>query len=393
MPKLGSSYQGAFFSQQSEVANASPLRWSLSLAQLYRQILHHYYYYWSYPETSIPQLHCLAHIIMASTTLTLNGLPRNILADVINLLIFRDLCSLCLVSRTFAATCRQDTFFQKHFSTKMLKWTSTEQMQEFMHLTHENRMGCLLQHLTIVGVVGVPPAAGLQSLATLLTQAFTNLRLNTAHAGLQSTTLLVQAQVENGNGELVSVKKICDWRKVWQTTAQTFRIILRALADSALPIEKLDVFGSVSWCSLACDQIGWVLDTMDVSRPLEKLKSLSLSLSHHIVEEDSGDRLHAAGQRHANDIAQLLQLCQQLQKLELHWYNLHIIKLDEAEMEERQFFTHVVQLAPFTQLRHCRLDGIYTDEITHPTSAWRKSICSQASLALYLTTWPVMLST
>ncbi|RHZ49309.1 hypothetical protein CDV55_101421 [Aspergillus turcosus] len=317
---------------------------------------------------------------MALTTLTLDGLPRNILADVVNLLVFRDLCSLCLVSRTFAATCRQNTFFQKHFETKTLEWTSTEQMQEFVHLTHENRMGCLLRHLTIVGVVGAPPAAGLQSLATLLTQAFTNLRLNPAHAGLQSTALLVQAHVDNGNGELVSVEKIRDWRKVWQTAAQTFQIISRALADSALPIEKLDVFGSVARCSLACDQIGRVLDTMDESHALEKLKSLSLSLSHHTVEEDSGGRLPAAGRRHANDIARLLQLCQQLQKLELHWYNLHTIKLDEAEMEERQFFTHVVQLAPFTQLRHCRLDGIYTDEITLLTFLQKASQLSHFSM-------------
>lgn len=301
---------------------------------------------------------------MASTALALDGLPRDILTNVLDLLVLRDLRNLCLVSRAFAARCRQNTSFQKYFSTKTLKWTSTEQMQEFVHLTHGNRMGCLLRNLRIVGVVGIPLAVGLQSLTMLLAQAFTNLRLNPAHAGLQSTTLLVQVQAEDGNSELVSIEKVRDWRQVWHTATQTFQIVSLALAESALPIEILDVFGSVDRCSLACDQIGQVLDTLQVSRALGKLKSLSLSLSHHIVEEDSSSKLHAAARSHTNDIARLLELCQQVQNLELHWYNLRRINLNEAEMEERQFFTHVVQSTQFSQLRHCRLNGIYTDENT-----------------------------
>jgi hypothetical protein len=225
-------------------------------------------------------------------------------------------------------------------------------------------MGYLLRNLRIVGVVGIPLDAGLQSLTMLLAQAFTNLRLNSPHSGLQSITLLVQAQVEDGSSELVSNEKVRDWRQVWHAAAHTFQIVSLALAKSALPIEILDVFGSVDRCSLACDQIGQVLNTLQVSRALGKLKSLSLSLSHHMVEEDTGRRLRTAAQSHTNDIARLLKLCQQVQKFELHWYNLRRIKLDEAEMEERNFFAHVVQSAQFSQLRHCRLNGIYTDEIT-----------------------------
>jgi hypothetical protein len=115
------------------------------------------------------------HIIIASTTLALDALPRNNLMNVLDFLVFRDLCNLCLVSHTFTALCRQNTSFQKYFSTKTLKLTSTEQMQEFVHLTYKNRMGCLLRNLRIVGVVGIPPAAELQSLTMLLAQAFANL--------------------------------------------------------------------------------------------------------------------------------------------------------------------------------------------------------------------------
>lgn len=315
---------------------------------------------------------------MASTILTLDGLPSDILMDILDLLIFRDLCNLCLVSRTFAALCRQNNFFQNYFSTKRLKLISTEQMQEFVYLTHENRMGCLLRNLRVVGVVGIPLAARLQTLTMLLAEAFNNLRLNSAHPSLQSITLLIQTQ-EDGNSERVSIDKVRDWRQVWHTAAQTFQIVSLALAESALPIEILDVFGSVDRCSLTCDQIGQCLHTLQVSRALGKLKSLSLSLSHHMVEEDSGSRLNTV-RSHTNDIARFLELCQQVQKLELHWYNLRRIKLDEADLEDRQFLAHVVQLAQFSQLRHCRLSGIYTDENTLLTFLQQASQLSYFSM-------------
>lgn len=197
----------------------------------------------------------------------------------------------------------------------------------------------------------------------LLAQAFTNLRLNSAHAGLQSITLLVQAQVKDGSSELVPIEKVRGWRQVWHTAAETFQIVSLALAESVLPIEICDVFSSVDRCSLACDQVGPVLDTLQVSRAFEKLKSLSLSLSHNMVEEDSGSRLHTT-RSHTNDIARFLKLCQQLQKLDLHWYNLRRVEMDEADTEDRGFFAHVVESTQFSQLRHCRLNGIYTDDIT-----------------------------
>ncbi|EEA25967.1 hypothetical protein TMatcc_005779 [Talaromyces marneffei ATCC 18224] len=303
---------------------------------------------------------------MASTTLVLDGLPRSILTNVLDLLELRDLCNFCLVSQGFAARCRENAAFQKYFLTKTLKWTFIHQIQEFVHLTHENRMGCLVRNLRIVGVVGIPPATELQSCITLLAQAFTNLRLNSTHAGLQSITLLVEVQVEDGDdhSELVSVEKVRDWKQVWHTAAQTFQIVSLALAESALSVEMLDVFSTVNRCSLACDQIGQVLDALQMSRALGKLKSVSLSLSHHMVEEDSVGKHHTAAQSHAVDIARLLELCQQVEKLELHWYNLRQIKLDKSDVEERQFLTRVLQSTHFGQLQLCQLKGIYTDEIT-----------------------------
>jgi hypothetical protein len=73
-------------------------------------------------------------IIVASTQFTLDGLPIELLESVVALLKFRDISSLRLISRNIAArSC--DEVFKEYFTTKAVKWTSSEQMQEFVHLT------------------------------------------------------------------------------------------------------------------------------------------------------------------------------------------------------------------------------------------------------------------
>jgi hypothetical protein len=177
---------------------------------------------------------------MASTQPALDQLPTEVLESVIALLPFQDICSLRLVSRTVAARSGQGAF-RKHFTTKTVKWTSTEQMHEFAHLTQPNWMGCLLQRLTVIGIA---PAVGREyTLVKLLTKALTNLRLNSTHGCLESVVLLLQGQDDNGN--IVPCEKMRDWRQIWLTAARTFEIACRALAESALPIQKLDIFDSV----------------------------------------------------------------------------------------------------------------------------------------------------
>jgi hypothetical protein len=105
------------------------------------------------------------------------------------------------------------------------------------------------------------------------------------------------------------------------------------------------------------------LDSVDLSQALAKIKSLSLSLSHHVIEEEAPDSLPSA-ERHVNASGRLLGLCPKLEKLELCWYKLHSTNLSEAMIEEQRFFTHIVELAQLSQLRSCRLEGIETDEST-----------------------------
>jgi hypothetical protein len=305
-------------------------------------------------------------IIMVSTQPALDGLSTDLLTIIITLLQFPDICSLRLVSRTLIA--RSSQAFEKHFRTKTLKWTSSKQLQEFVHLTQPNGLGCLLQRLTIVGVAPVTSMQHASTKGKLLIDAFTNLRLNSASGGLQSLVLRVEGQDMIGN--FVTCEKIREWKPVWQTAALTFEISVRALAASALPVEELDIFNSVNRCSLACNKIAPILDSINLSKPLEKLKSLSLSLSLHVAVEDRAPETLslASAKRHSFALSRLLTLCPQLEKLELHWYQIvpriGVANLNEAQIEEQRFFTHVLKNAPFSQLRTCKLEGIKTDDTT-----------------------------
>jgi hypothetical protein len=304
---------------------------------------------------------------------------------IIALLQFPDICSLRLVSRTLPAKCSHA--FEKHFRTKTLQWASSKQLEEFVHLTQPNGLGCLLQRLTIVGVVPVTmlrPGWGggrhfiatapalrpfpIQQASTngkLLTDAFTNLRLNSASGGLQSLVLRVEGQDAIGNS--VACEGIREWEPVWQTAVLTFEISIPALAAGALPVEELDIFHSVLRCSLGCDKIAPMLDNIDLSKSLGKLKSLSLSVSLPLPELPESESLESA-KRHSNAIGRLLKLYPQLKKLELLWFTslprVGLSKHNEAQIEERDFFTHVVELGSFSQLRSCKLEGMYTDETT-----------------------------
>jgi hypothetical protein len=294
---------------------------------------------------------------MTSNHPDLNRLPTDVLEGVVALLPLQDICNLRLVSRAVATKSSRGVF-RKHFTTKTVKWTSTEQMEEFVHLTQPHGVGCLLQHLTVIGIAPAPPADQEHSLDELLSKALANLRLNSTHGCLQTIVLLVQGQ---DNNTIIPCSKMRDWRQVWLTAARTFEILCHALAESALPIiQKLDIFDRVSGCSLACDQIGPIFGRIDLSKSLEKLRCLSLSLSHHAAE-DLNDK--ALGKGFAEDISRLLELCPQLESLDLHWYQLYA-KLNEndTQIEERRFFSHIVQSKQVSQLRNCQLKGIYTNE-------------------------------
>lgn len=101
-------------------------------------------------------------------------------------------------------------------------------LQDTVRLTSHGRLGCLLEHCTITGIVRSDTAAADagadQDMLTLLSEAFRNLKLRSSNGGLASLCLRVVARIENADGELEEPNAFRDWKHVWNTALRTFQI-------------------------------------------------------------------------------------------------------------------------------------------------------------------------
>ena len=71
----------------------------------------------------------------------------------------------------------------------------------------------------------------------------------------------------------------------------------------------------------------------------------------------------ATGQRNTNAFCQFLQLCPNLEALQLHWYGTYRPwDLTQALVEEKRFFDRVADFCRFPSLERLTLKGIYTSE-------------------------------
>lgn len=288
-------------------------------------------------------------------------LPFEVVEAVTAFLDLRDIRNLRLVSQTIAAKSGRGTF-KKYFANKTINWKSTAELRSFVQMTKPQRMGCFLKSLAIRGRATTASRTFSKELA-LLTEALENLRRNSVYGGLETVILTVHGQsVFDIN--MTMPEKFQNWRSVWQVAFQTFHIATQTLADSSISVQKW-IYSEVSIvAALHVTKIAPVLERVDLSKTLVNLKSLSLSLSHHLEENlnnETSEFSLAAGQGHVDDIKRLLALCPNLGSLELHWYNLHSYEISGAQTEEQGFFSKIAQLDNhFSKLRHCRLDGIDT---------------------------------
>lgn len=284
--------------------------------------------------------------------LRLGSLPVEVLEVIAALLELRDLCSLRLTEGDVAAKYSQG-LFKTHFRTKTIKLTALDQLVEFVCMTQPEQLGCLVEHLTLVGApTSLHRGAAEQDTAERLGQAMTNLRLNSARGCLRSVSLVV----ESGGNDEHDVKP-------WEAASNCFHIAALALEASRLPIEGFDVFGRVRRCSLACNRMAAVLDEFDLMSSLKSVKQLSVSMSGQVEREGSEEeQTVAAGRRDVDAIVQFLGLCPELEDLQLHWYKLHLSNSIHGLIVEQRFFDRVVECCRFPSLKRCALQGIATTE-------------------------------
>ncbi|KUL84868.1 hypothetical protein ZTR_08198 [Talaromyces verruculosus] len=264
-------------------------------------------------------------------------LPFEIVEAVTAFLELQDIRNLRLVSQTVAVRTGRRTF-KKYFANKAVNWKSTTELRGLVQMTQPQRMGCFLKSLTIKGHAPTTSREYSKEIA-LLTEALTSLRHNSVYGGLESVILTIQGESVVRKGGRAFPETFPYWRSFWQTASETLEITSQALAESGVSVQKLDIFGSIKRCSLACNKIAPLVERVKLSKTLINLKHLSLSLSHHLGEEvksPNDETLEidlAAGQGYANDIQCLLELCPHLESLELHWYNLRRHELSGAQMK------------------------------------------------------------
>ena len=300
---------------------------------------------------------------------SLDGLSIEIIEAIVAKLTFADVCQLRLTTRELAAKSSHGSF-KAHFITKTVHLSSARELEIFGGVTQSGWQGCALQNLTVVGLALSADRANLndtgerqnQSRADLLAKALTNLRLNSARGRLGSLTLVIDFQTQDGL--CIPLKKVRDWKSVWESAAQTFTIVSCALQTSAIPLEKFDVFDSVDRCSLGSNRIGSVLELLDLSVPLQALKILSLSVSQREArncENETSASSQGSGQL-SQYISRFFEQCPKLERLHLSWFNLRLTGLTDAEQEERRFFDHAIGPAALPLLQEITLKGIYTSE-------------------------------
>lgn len=322
---------------------------------------------------------------------SLENYSPEIVESIVVLLDLNDIRNLRLCSRSLAAKCSQH-HLKRFFRRKHIELTR-EELGLFANGIQAGGLRHLLQDLTITGIANEEYTAPNKAPGDprLLSRAFQELA--STNRDKSPSLLSLRVAVATKNEERIPPAKSIGmfvWKRVWQSTADTFITAFQALAASSLPIECLNIFNGSEQqrCSLASDQlnkINW--SDAGLARSLASVQSLSISLSCRALEfyededeqeynwendiledneteppERDRDELRAEAEDDDNftGLAKLLKLLGQLQTFELHY--LHIHNVLPIDSQDERLFQHVAGLANLPTLKWCRLRGIIVRE-------------------------------
>jgi hypothetical protein len=220
---------------------------------------------------------------------------------------------------------------------------------------------------------------------SLLSEAFSNIMSNGKAGKLLSLSLEVVVYREDTEKRLPPLGP-SSWKLIWQSAAETFHTAIRSLAASSLPIEKLNIFNSrqLQRCSLASNELGSIdFEHKGLAVSLASLKSLSVSFSGKVIynskkdAKQSGDPAEKIGKnywggktRPINDmkaeaadeinfigLRKILELCSQLEELELHQYWIGTGLLAPADLHYERLFRLAAEIDVLPHLKRIELRG------------------------------------
>ncbi|KAF2148009.1 hypothetical protein K461DRAFT_272196 [Myriangium duriaei CBS 260.36] len=297
--------------------------------------------------------------------IALGSLPPEVFQNIICRLDLGDIRSLRLTASSLKDSATRN--FQIHLFTKSVDVDSRNELDEFTRMSEPGQMGCFMRSLTLKIVLppkgNKKPRTKSKGNAQVLASALNNLRLNTASGRLQTLTLVVEREDISAKvypWSYGQVQGFDNWKPVWDAAQRVLLIAFKALEISGLPIDEFDVFGSIRRCSLACDLLAPVL-RIDFSASFRGLKRLSLSLSDHM--QKTTDPVGSSA-RHVESVCCFIQLCPDLEVLELHWFHLFHESEDEkaGSEQERRFFNSLADSVTLTSLRRLSLRGVRATE-------------------------------
>jgi hypothetical protein len=221
---------------------------------------------------------------------------------------------------------------------------------------------------------------------SLLSQAFGNIAIN-GTGKLLELSLEVVVYRENAERRLPPLIG-GGWRFIWKSAAKTYHTAIHALAASKLPVEKVTIFNDrrLQRCSLGCNELGRI-DFEGLAASFASLKSLSVSLSDRVIfksiedverscdpdeKRDWGvpdhdrdeEEIRAEMEDEGNFIglAKLLQLCGQLEDLEIHYYRLNSSLRTAPDLHRERLLQHVAEAKTFPKLKRLELRGVQVRE-------------------------------
>lgn len=349
-------------------------------------------------------------------TVGLESCPAEIVDSVAKCLEVTNAGSLRLASRCLRAKATQ-AHFRSYFWSKRVKLSSPH-LERLEVVTRRGSLGSEIRDLTLVGVVNntkrleanvhqIPEDAESQrhleilqdrrreyeqprdsgSIVRPLSKAFQNIAANCVAGKLHSLSLEVVVYRHDVDRELLPVDG-GSWRLIWQSAAETFRIVFEALQESQLELEELNLYNGshLQRCSIAVDE----LSSMDYSGPglvptLGSVRSLSISVCDRMLdlareEQASGDSADEIDDDFSTDSDEDLQLedimhkahdpsnftglagligaCRNLRSLSIHQFG-----LDDRYIYRKCIFEcGVASLDRLPPTEKCTLSGVYLYE-------------------------------
>ena len=220
----------------------------------------------------------------------------------------------------------------------------------------------------------------------LLVQSFRNIRKNGKTGSLKRLSLEVKV---NRDGEsLCPPTDGGSWKLIWKCAKKTLSTTLAAVAESGIPVDQLDIFNNTERCSIACNELTSIASgTSKLEIGLASLKALSISLSDRIIDETDLDaqrlgdpceeidysvervqrdihELKAEVQEEKNwtGLAELLQLCSQLETLTIHFYSLSFKVLQYQDLERHRLLRPVANDIDLFKVKFLSLQGMTIEE-------------------------------